>query len=1664
MKQSKKLLSIFLAILMLIGSFSVVGNAALAKNEIAYDSIDNPALTHEQVAEVILDLLDNDIMPGLGVIEIPVLGNLNLSSIDSAFSSIVNLLGNWLLGLLAGGDAQTLIDNRTKLCVNGNKNDPYSRADGDLEVVYALLDFVGCDAVSSVLKKAPKGILTSDGINIGGLNGLVGGLVDLGSINDILTDIPGFLGKTVFDMLLYGSYPYQTWDTETQGLPAEANTLDAIVNTALKNFLTVPQDYDNIPVLDASGHKQYDAEGNLITTRVWDMDSVVINKSREATINSLDLTIGNNSIFGLVDKLLQFAYEDFGTVVLNHDVKKIFMEAMEVDFVEVTDAEEIKKIKADADYIDVEKDGVDVSSVKNFFCNAQMWEVDGVWYFRDYVRHEVGVDADGDPVVEPYHRYQRAEAYNANDLYYIFNWDYELTAQTLNFNAMLKPVSEGGYGSIIGCLNHIIHVIFEAAIDTTYLNSMGIVSIDQLWADGGNDKFNENLMATAKFLLKNFTFQFFGRNSQYVDLDTLQASDAFKAKIDSFGNDATGREGLIAYMLLPFLGDALPQLVYDLDMFTPGLQIEQVAALLVREFLSDLTPQVNYDDQIFVDATLKTGRTFQTKTSAQWFELILNMGLDLAAVYLDNISNFNVSLQTLQTIKGYAVSAGKPAWMGVLEEIVDWAVNYVGSGSISVLKGFEPDTLGAKRCVVSYNDKNDTVSLQNNFAGNAFTILSTALNNLLPLGLLCNVSSDAYALDVEKLFNRIIDVIDDLDLEVLLATFGRNGRADNILTSTNIGKQILNLVNKILACVFGRNLLAISDSNTLANILTDDNLGNTIKNLLMGLNERKRSILPAALPVVAVFVEDWGAEQGLRSPELSLESTTRADAGNLSYDLTISNGSRGWWRGYMQNGTRVQDEQYSYNVTSITSLQGVTIGAGGTGDLPFGSKKTIKLTGSVPTSGLSDRIDVSYTVKDEDGKLMNNGRAYTKSYYTYFSYDDSLIMNERHGSYLTQDQNADMPKYLYYAEEDLGSLSSNACFTYYYGGSLATRTGKVKPSGTTTQNGITLNAISTSAKASGSATAPFSFNPNNYTSVGHAGAAYTFSYDLDNNSKSESYTTTIFVYSGADFSQLADLVDHETSLARNPSSYKDQNAYTTYLIALADAMAIVYNPRVDGNFWTNAYDRYVTLEAAVEALEATEMTPEEQLAAGGDSIDAGVVTLEAQLEALQTSLNGKDYRTYMLYRWDRLKSARNDANYIVNLQKEVRAGVPTKKFTYIDISQAELEALAAKDAKYGNYVKALLVDLTEDELVAAEQSYVEKQEHYYSYTGIDVEQMSNLLTRMSGRLYPRDGGVVNTYLSKEIESAKAEIGSTNTKGYSTRSWDAYAEALSGAQTAMTSDSQDVIFAAKYALQVARNNLRLTTEEADYTELESLIEQAQWIFNNASMYKNTNVEFGKLLAAYGHEIDGVNLFPGTALDTNAKSYDEGDQEEVDDAAYELKKALARMEFKGASYNGDTTVGDKELITGRVDEDGNHITETVRTATISAKSLLESVVAKYKGSTATGAGSNEVMISFDDSYSVSDTNKNKFVGTGATITIYTKANGVTIPLSTIKVVVDGDVTGDGVIDVLDCMIIELAATDNTSLTGAYHAAGNLDLDAEQAITVEDLGAVANLAKAG
>ena len=157
MKQSTKLLSLVLALVMAFSCMTVIGNAALVKTEVTWDNIDDANLTAEQVADLALDLVDNDLLAGMEAIDLSILGELRLDSIDHICADISSLTGGfvWAIGKGLLGDLGDMDFSAIK-----NK----SRSQGDLNMIMNVLTLVGNDTNSNILSKIAYGLGTSDGI------------------------------------------------------------------------------------------------------------------------------------------------------------------------------------------------------------------------------------------------------------------------------------------------------------------------------------------------------------------------------------------------------------------------------------------------------------------------------------------------------------------------------------------------------------------------------------------------------------------------------------------------------------------------------------------------------------------------------------------------------------------------------------------------------------------------------------------------------------------------------------------------------------------------------------------------------------------------------------------------------------------------------------------------------------------------------------------------------------------------------------------------------------------------------------------------------------------------------------------------------------------------------------------------------------------------------------------------------------------------------------------------------------------------------------------------------------------------------------------------------------------------------------------------------------
>ncbi len=143
MTKFRKMTAVLLAVLMVFGSMSVLASASRSDyldeaiiNQ--YNSIDKAELTTEQQATLILDELDVMLTKEEIVLDIPLIGTIDLTSVDAAMDSIYNLTGNWLYGSLTVGDLFVLEDHRSDIATNRRA----SANNDDMDVISSLVTYL----------------------------------------------------------------------------------------------------------------------------------------------------------------------------------------------------------------------------------------------------------------------------------------------------------------------------------------------------------------------------------------------------------------------------------------------------------------------------------------------------------------------------------------------------------------------------------------------------------------------------------------------------------------------------------------------------------------------------------------------------------------------------------------------------------------------------------------------------------------------------------------------------------------------------------------------------------------------------------------------------------------------------------------------------------------------------------------------------------------------------------------------------------------------------------------------------------------------------------------------------------------------------------------------------------------------------------------------------------------------------------------------------------------------------------------------------------------------------------------------------------------------------------------------------------------------------------
>ena len=1780
MKQSTKLLSLVLALVMAFGCMSVIGNAALVKSEVKWDNIDDAKLTAEQVADLALDLVDNDLLADMEEIDLSIVGSLRLNSIDNIAADIDELtsgfvwsIGKGLLGDLGDLDFSPIAGK--------------SRSQGDVKMILNVLGLVGNDNNSNILSKAAYGIGTDNGISLG----IVGSFLDLGSIGDLLGDIPKLLKSLVYDMVIYGSYGYDK-DFEELGntLPSAVDTLDEMVAQAIGGLLVYPQDYSYV-----DGVKVWDEDSLLLPTLAAEGFATVSSKTK----------ITENSILGLVDKIAPYALYDLGINALNNNLKKELLEAVEVEFNEIDATTLPVEVAADFE-VDVE-DGKE--SYVNYIAYDRIYQ-DGANFFYTTLKNEVIME-NGEPVLdeegneqsERVRKYYKANTATANDFYNLIDFGWEFVApapgaeedddafaldnlSAINYKALIAE-----YGSIMESLNHLLYVVFETAVKEEVKDTFAEMTGDY-WVDGGTTEkyadgtsiFMDNASRLLKYLLAEHADKIFGSSSPYVaweyeDIEDYELLD------------------IIAIIGPVLFEDAMPQLIMPKNAdgtyaFHEGVQVLEFGAIVLREFITEIAPNVNYDAYIFEngDVTSANDRQFADNDADVWYDIILNMGLDVAYTYLNNITNFNTAIP--------AQNITEARWKDMLSAAVTWAANYVGNGSASVIHGFEPAKLA------NYSDPLDK--------------LSYVLNTILPLGFICGCTTDSFAFDVSVVFEKLKTLLTTFDLTELASLFGRNDQAYNILTTTNLMDMVLNLVNGIVNLVLPisengngyTGLLQGVGTKSLDNIVSQANLKITIQQLLRALNKQGSDLLNCALPVVGMFIKGWGTEQQFEEPDISLARSIDLTNGATSSAVTVTvrNASNGVWRHYRDAaGNEYTDNQYQIRLVSAqcfdqmgedgssqyvtTSCSAQTIGYGASGSFTYTAK-------NVPTSGALVRFKVGYQVIDEDGNYMANGKTFYTESYAYLNYNGSDEKKESKydngGSlsyakiwspaYVPLSSAIDYIKNLVVGEvgRDYKLLTSKqnvgikpstqtvdgltmASFTKDISNSSGGRYYKdlkmfqsytvyaVNEDGSQQSDNITLNGGINEA----------TWKNANKTS----GSSSTWSVTLRaKGSDNSGHTYKLTYYDDAAYSKLSSLAISEMNALRLASGYnltgktyangiienanstddkgevvlRDTNMTATAWIANADGgkWAGSYTGK-DGTVYTETVKEYAAntvtitddegtvgyvmdgdtkinvkkvtvidcatavtnyvnafipgVRGGVQAWNANSVWNMAELyealyvasndigyckkaaiqtvrEGAGENLDAVVEELKADLAASEAMYSDtKDYTDYKMYRWNRYNDARDDAAYYINLMNDASNATVAEideSFPYTSINEDDLRKLVDGD-KYEDYIVALLEMKSDEEIESTAKWLEDKKTEYQTTALLDVQMAANYLDRMGPRLLARDHGVITTFLEDEIASADNMVGAESL--YTARSWAKYEAAYETAQDVLANPTQMTVFDAKYELMCARNELVLVEDEADYSELEALIAQAQQALASANLYDNTDKEFGQVLAELGYKDlvnadgDKIQLFPMSALYVNTEPYDEDGQGTIDRAARELKEALARLRFVGANvtYAGNAAA-DGIIVPEDVEAGIDAIMAKI--SVVKSAQTVEATIADFAATFNGGSVAKaDIVITTDANYSVAAEDEMVFVGTNATVTFYTEVAGVKIPVATVKVVVNGDVNGDGVVDVIDAAYATLVSVDKGELEGCYFLAADLDSASDRVIEAADISAIVNIALA-
>ncbi len=965
MKKSIRVLSILMAFAMLIGSFSVMGNAyqAYKDSAVSYNDVDAPEFTTEQYASMGLDEVDR--MLAKEKIELDIyIGKLDLGSIDTTLASVNSLVASVqnLLPLL--GDASKLPDYVKPIETVRRSNST------DVQVVEALFNFIA--------NLAPLG------------EKYVNGTVSLGIMNsfiaDFIFDVRELAIGLIFGMTEEGKAMgeldengepegFDYFDDGGDAIPAKykdptngaLNLLQTLINNLvlgewkqLDSYFDDPYSVVNYNFYGFKTDKTlnetkpntaaYDYYGwvhpsDWVTVGLGGYARVAQGAAAPAADYSL-LDIGAGKIgYDFIEDLLQAAYSNLLIPVLNRDTVRWVRE----DICGVTYLDKYAKrtfYGDDPATAVVEGEG----------------DVPAVWYNNpDYDPSYSGEEVTDEILAELQAKTVFAKIFK------------------LQTALVLEPVEIPETTTLVDYFNTILgKVVEEVAV-----SSLEIDGVTYTWEwdygtnpNGDNSLLFDNICEVGKFILQVSGDEFFGQTAFKEEFPTA-------AEIESMNN-----QQIVALILRAILNSSVDYIYIEEEYQTlvdVGYRaVEQLAYQDIPQFTYTKPSRSAYDtDNEYFEAVVDKMLTILFDIAVY----NLNQGMDMVPASGSNPVEAEGLLQ-YQGDEGH--------YSNLLTQIAAWAFS-----------DYAP-LLSICDKLVCYNAEGSAEGLTEDMV---WQDLDTIIDSLIPIKggegkkpwIAAEIAGDGTSI-VSKafIFDFIVEPVYSLDATNLATIFKKN--ATGAFASMDGVEIIISILSNVFNLLFPGVFQA---KDTIDEIVKNDLLGAMISDLLKSLGTesftsstgatlqgRASDIIEVALPIVCMLL-GLSDDQEFEEMEIYLPETIAATGDLPTFEVVNGSSGINTFHTYA-DGTTVQDQLYKYEIESYlvntynsngdlvqtlgqTGLsKGLTISGGDT--------VNVTLTGTRAAGDLLE-FTVNYYIYGEDGTKISNDYL-SKTVYAYIGNND----------------------------------------------------------------------------------------------------------------------------------------------------------------------------------------------------------------------------------------------------------------------------------------------------------------------------------------------------------------------------------------------------------------------------------------------------------------------------------------------------------------------------------------------------------------------------------------------------------------------------------------------------------------------------------------------------